>query len=125
MHKWKHLGTYEAVSDVEQKREDVRVNVHLPLQLRVSGYPAQDIRTRDLSGTGVGFATRLPVEMNQRASVTIMFDGWEFRSDVEIKFVKPIIAGVQVGAQFVDLVESDYERIVKIVFEYQQRSRAK
>lgn len=119
------MGTYEAVSDVEQKREDVRVNVHLPLQLRVSGYPAQDIRTRDLSGTGVGFATRLPVEMNQRASVTIMFDGWEFRSDVEIKFVKPIIAGVQVGAQFVDLVESDYERIVKIVFEYQQRSRAK
>lgn len=118
-------GTADADSDSiddeigRQKRENVRVDVQLPLIVRMHGreLPA---RTRDVSATGVGFSTRLPVELEQHAEVDIEFDGWTFTKRVVIRFVKPLLAGSMVGAQFEALTEDERERLVKQVFDVQR-----
>jgi c-di-GMP-binding flagellar brake protein YcgR len=104
-----------------QRRQNVRVDVHIPLTIRMSGRDAPG-RTRDVSATGVGFSTRLPVEMDQRGEVTIEFDdGWNFTKAVVIRFIKPILAGNVIGAQFEKLSADERERLVKQVFDVQRR----
>lgn len=111
-----------------QRRQNVRVDVQLPISLRLAGRDAMG-RTRDVSATGIGFSTRLPVELDQRGEVTVEFDGWRFSKAFIVKFVKPILAGSQVGVQFDELTQEERERLVKQVFDVQrsqlqnQRSR--
>lgn len=111
-----------------QRRQNVRVDVQLPIMLRMAGREAPG-RTRDVSATGIGFSTRLPVELDQRGDVTVEFDGWRFTKTFIVKFVKPILAGSQVGVQFEELTQEERERLVKQVFDVQrsqlqsQRSR--
>ena len=102
-----------------QKRQNVRVSVQLPITLTVAGreVPA---RTRDVSATGIGFSTRLPVEHDQRGEVVVEFNGWRFRKAFIIKFVKPILAGSMVGVQFDELTQEERERLVKQVFDLQR-----
>lgn len=102
-----------------QKRENVRVDVQLPLIVRMHGreIPA---RTRDVSATGIGFSTRLPVELEQHADVSIDFEDWTFDKRVTIRFIKPLLAGSMVGAQFDELTEDERERLVKQVFDVQR-----
>jgi c-di-GMP-binding flagellar brake protein YcgR len=102
-----------------QKRQNVRVDVQLPIRLRLSGQEAPG-RTRDVSATGIGFSTRLPIELDQRGEVTVEFDGWRFRKSFIVKFVKPILAGSQVGVQFEELTQEERERLVKQVFDVQR-----
>ncbi|MBC7462281.1 MAG: PilZ domain-containing protein [Thermoleophilia bacterium] len=102
-----------------QRRENVRVDVQIPLMIRMSGRDAPG-RTRDVSATGVGFSTRLPVEMDQRGEVTIEFGDWNFTKAVVIRFIKPILAGSLIGAQFERLTDDERERLVKRVFDVQR-----
>ena len=102
-----------------QRRQNVRVDVQLPMTLRMAGREAPG-RTRDVSATGIGFSTRLPVELDQRGEVTVEFDGWRFAKAFIVKFVKPILAGSQVGVQFEELTQEERERLVKQVFDVQR-----
>lgn len=103
-----------------QRRQNVRVDVQLPIQLSMSGRTAPG-RTRDMSATGIGFSTRLPVEIDQRGEVTVTFEDWQINKSFTVRFVKPILAGYQVGAQFEDLTQDERERLVKEVFDVQRR----
>lgn len=103
-----------------QRRQNVRVMVKLPVTLRVKGYPDIEARTRDLSATGTGFATRIPMEVDQRGHVTVHFAGWSFTKEFVVKFVKPILAGRQVGVAFAELTEDEHQRVVKEVFAIQR-----
>jgi hypothetical protein len=102
-----------------QRRQNVRVDVQIPLTIRMSGRDAPG-RTRDVSATGVGFSTRLPVELDQRGEVTIDFVTWQFTKAVVIRFIKPILAGNVIGAQFERLSDDERERLVKQVFDVQR-----
>jgi hypothetical protein len=102
-----------------QRRQNVRVDVQLPITIRMSGREAPG-RTRDVSATGIGFSTRLPVELDQRGEVTVEFDGWRFTKAYIIRFVKPILAGYQVGVQFDELTKEEREKLVKQVFDVQR-----
>jgi c-di-GMP-binding flagellar brake protein YcgR len=102
-----------------QRRQNVRVDVQLPIMLRLAGREAPG-RTRDVSATGIGFSTRLPVELDQRGEVTVEFDGWRFTKAFIVKFAKPILAGSQVGVQFDELSQEERERLVKQVFDVQR-----
>lgn len=103
-----------------QRRENVRVEVQLPLTIRIGGRETTG-RTRDMSATGVGFATREHVELNDRGEVTIEFDDWTFTKAFIVRFVKPILAGHQVGVQFDQLTADERERLVKLVFDVQRK----
>ncbi len=114
----------DAIDDVEDeigrtKRQNVRVDVQLPIVLSLAGreMPA---RTRDVSATGIGFSTRLPVEIDQRGEVVVEFSDWRFRKAFIVKFVKPILAGSVVGVQFDELTQEERERLVKQVFDVQR-----
>jgi hypothetical protein len=102
-----------------QHRQNVRVSVQLPIHLRMAGreFPG---RTRDVSATGIGFSTRLPIEIDQRGEVTVEFDGWRFDKSFIVKFVKPLLAGCMVGVQFEELTQEERERLVKQVFDVQR-----
>lgn len=102
-----------------QRRQNVRVDVQLPITLRIAGREAP-ARTRDISATGIGFSTRLPVELDMRGDVTVEFDGWNFRKAFVIRFMKPILAGHQVGVQFEELTQEEREKLVKQVFDLQR-----
>ena len=102
-----------------QRRQNVRVEVQLPITMRMGGREAPG-RTRDVSATGIGFSTRLPVELDQRGEVTVDFEGWRFTKAFIIKFVKPILAGYQVGVQFDELTKEEREKLVKQVFDVQR-----
>ena len=102
-----------------QRRQNVRVDVQLPIMLRMAGREAPG-RTRDVSATGIGFSTRLPVELEQRGEVTVEFHDWRFSKAFIVKFVKPILAGSQVGVQFDELTQEERERLVKQVFDVQR-----
>lgn len=102
-----------------QRRQNVRVDVQLPMVLHMAGREAPG-RTRDVSATGIGFSTRLPIELEQRGEVVVEFDGWRFRKAFIVKFVKPILAGSQVGVQFEELTQEERERLVKQVFDVQR-----
>lgn len=112
-------GKYVEDEFGRQKRQNVRVDVQLPMTLRLAGQEAPG-RTRDVSATGIGFSTRLPIELDQRGEVTVEFDGWRFRKSFIVKFVKPILAGSQVGVQFEQLAQEERERLVKQVFDIQR-----
>lgn len=102
-----------------QRRQNVRVDVQLPITLRMSGREAPG-RTRDVSATGIGFSTRLPVELDQRGDVVVEFEGWRFDKSFVVRFVKPILAGYQVGVQFEELTQEEREKLVKQVFDVQR-----
>jgi len=102
-----------------QRRQNVRVDVQLPITIRIAGREAPG-RTRDMSATGIGFSTRIPVELDQRGEVTVEFDGWRFTKAFIIRFVKPILAGTQLGVQFDELTSEERERLVKQVFDVQR-----
>jgi c-di-GMP-binding flagellar brake protein YcgR len=102
-----------------QKRQNVRVDVQLPITLRLGGREVPG-RTRDVSATGIGFSTRLPIELEQRGEVVVEFADWRFRKAFIVKFVRPILAGSQVGVQFDELTQEERERLVKQVFDVQR-----
>jgi len=114
-----------------QRRQNVRVNVKIPLHVVIEGYPNSDARSRDLSATGVGFATRLPLDVDTPGLVTVHFAEWKFTKDFVVRFVKPILSGRIVGVQFEALTEDERERVVREVFAVQraqlqeQRARQK
>ena len=112
-----------------QRRQNVRVNVKYPITVIVQGYPVSHARSRDLSATGVGFATRMPLGVDTTGSVTVRFPDWEFTKEFVVRFVKPVLAGRIVGVQFDELTEDERERVVKEVFAVQraqlQEQRAK
>lgn len=106
--------------DERRQRENVRVNVQFPVTVRLEGHEEQHCRSRNVSATGIGFSTRLPVENDARGAVTVHFPEWDFTKDVHVRFVKPIIAGRQVGAAFEELTPDERERLVKQVFAVQR-----
>lgn len=112
-----------------RRRQNVRVSVKYPITIHVSGHPGTKGRTRDLSATGVGFSTRLPLELEAKGIVTVHFPTWDFSKEFVVRFMRPILAGKQVGAQFSDLTEDEREKVVKEVFAVQraqlQAQRAK
>jgi hypothetical protein len=103
-----------------QRRQNVRVMVQYPVTIRIAGHPNIKARTRDLSATGVGFATRLPLDVDAAGSVTVHFPDWSFEKEFVVRFVKPILAGRQIGAQFRELTEDEREKVVKEVFAVQR-----
>lgn len=120
-----HAGSNPDSSDEVGRtlRQNVRVDVQLPIKVRLGGRDNLS-RTRDVSATGIGFSTRLPVEVDEHGEVVIEFDGWRFRKAFIVKFVKPILAGSVVGVQFEELSQEERERLVKQVFDL-QRSQLK
>jgi hypothetical protein len=110
----------EADEAGRQRRQNVRVMVQYPLTLNVNGHPSAEIRTRDLSATGFGFATRIPLAVEDTGMATIKFDDWTFNKRFIVKFVKPIIAGRICGVQFDQLTEDEREQVVKEVFAVQR-----
>lgn len=109
-----------AMPDGIQRRENVRVNIKIPVTIQIPGFAPVLNRTRDLSATGVGFATRLPLEVDMRGRVTIPFGTWTFTSGFIVRFCRPILAGKQVGAEFEDLTDENYRELVKEVFAVQR-----
>jgi hypothetical protein len=103
-----------------QRRQNVRVMVQYPITVRVEGHPDTPARSRDLSATGIGFATRLPLELEVAGTVTVHFPEWNFTKEFVTRFVKPILAGRQVGVQFSELSDEEHERVVKEVFAVQR-----
>lgn len=114
-------GEDDPVADEQgrQRRQNVRVDVQLPIKLFVNGRELVG-RTRDVSATGIGFSTRLPMAIEQRGEVLVSFSGWMFRKAFIVRFVKPILAGCQVGVQFDELTQEERERLVKQVFDVQR-----
>jgi c-di-GMP-binding flagellar brake protein YcgR len=112
---------FDPVADAlgRQRRQNVRVDVQLPITLRMHGREGPG-RTRDVSASGIGFSTRLPVELDQLGEVTVEFDGWRFTKAFIVRFVKPILAGCQVGVQFDELTQEEREKLVKQVFDVQR-----
>ena len=106
--------------DGRQRRQNVRVTVKMPITVQIPGYPDTSARSRDLSATGVGFATRLPLEIETRGSVTVHFPGWDFTKAFVVRFVKPILSGRQVGVQYDELSDDEHESVVKQVFAVQR-----
>ncbi|MCW2926680.1 MAG: PilZ domain [Thermoleophilia bacterium] len=102
-----------------QRRQNVRVDVQLPITLTFAGRTVPG-RTRDVSATGIGFSTRLPIGLDQRGDVIVEFDGWKFNKPFVVRFVKAILAGWQVGVQFDELTQDERERLVKQVFDVQR-----
>lgn len=102
-----------------QRRQNVRVDVQLPILLRISGREAPG-RTRDMSATGIGFATRLAIELEQRGEVVVDFEDWRFEKAFIVRFQKPILAGTVVGVQFDELTQEEREKLVKQVFDLQR-----
>lgn len=102
-----------------QRRQNVRVDVQLPITIKFAGREVPG-RTRDVSATGIGFSTRLPIGLDQRGEVVVEFDGWRFDKPFVVRFVKAILAGWQVGVQFDDLTQDERERLVKQVFDVQR-----
>jgi hypothetical protein len=125
----------EAAAEVDeagrQQRQNVRVNVKFPITLNFPGRDNVRIRSRDVSATGFGFATRLPLELEDTGVVTIEFPDWRFTKPFTVRFMKAILAGHVIGAQFDELSDDERERVVKEVFAVQrrqlqdQRARAK
>lgn len=103
-----------------QRRENVRVAAQFPITLRLEGYPEMTGKTRDLSAEGCAFATRLPLDREDRAEMTIHFQDWSFTKGVVVKFVRPILAGRHIGVQFDGLTPDERETIVKEVFSAQR-----
>ena len=103
-----------------QRRQNVRVSVQYPMTLNYAGHPPAEGRTRDLSATGFGFATRLPLDIDATGMATINFPDWTFTKQFIVKFAKPIIAGRICGVQFVELTEDERELVVKEVFAVQR-----
>jgi c-di-GMP-binding flagellar brake protein YcgR len=112
---------FDPVADAlgRQRRQNVRVDVQLPITLRMHGRDAPG-RTRDVSATGIGFSTRLAVQLEDRGEVTVEFNGWRFTKAFIVRFVKPILAGCQVGVQFDELTQEEREKLVKQVFDVQR-----
>jgi c-di-GMP-binding flagellar brake protein YcgR len=102
------------------KRENVRIDVKLPITVSFEDGPTVETRTRDVSATGLGFATRVPLAIEQRGAVTLQFSDWQFAKDFTVRYVKPILAGNQVGVQFDDLRDDEYSKLVKEVFAIQR-----
>ncbi|MCW2925767.1 MAG: PilZ domain [Thermoleophilia bacterium] len=102
-----------------QRRQNVRVEVQLPITLYIKGREAPG-RTRDVSATGIGFSTRLPIGIDERGEVLVEFDGWRFRKAFIVRFARPILAGAQVGVQFDELTQEEREKLVKQVFDVQR-----
>lgn len=115
-----HLSEEEEEAG-RQRRENVRVSVQIPLTVTLDGHPTYRGRTRDMSATGVGFATRLPVETGDSGSLTVHFDEFDLEQKFVVRFVKPILAGRQVGVQFDELTADEREKLVKAVFAIQRQ----
>lgn len=114
--------TQEAI-DIDlgkQRRQNVRVDVKYPVTMSIGNIHDVILRTRDISATGCGFSTRLPLETDMVGELTLEFPDWDFRKPFSVRFVKPILAGTQVGVQFIDLTEDERERLVKEVFDVQR-----
>jgi hypothetical protein len=103
-----------------QRRENVRINIRCPVTIRIDGHEPMRSRARDMSATGVGFSTRLPLDIDSVGRVTIHFDGWTFSKEFVVRFCRPIIAGKHIGAEFNQLTQDEHERIVKQVFSVQR-----
>jgi hypothetical protein len=104
-----------------QRRQNVRVTVQYPVTINATGHPSTPARTRDISATGIGFATRLSMEPNSAGTITVQFPDWTFTKEFVVRFAKPIIAGTQVGAEYVELTADERERLVKEVFAVQRQ----
>lgn len=103
-----------------QRRQNVRVDVKYPVTISIGNIHDVMLRTRDISATGCGFSTRLPMEIDMVGDLRLEFPDWDFRKGFVVRFVKPILAGTQVGVQFIDLTEDERERLVKEVFDVQR-----
>ncbi len=102
-------------------RRDVRVDVRFPMRLRIDGMgPPAPGRTRDLSATGFGFSTRFDLEKEVTGKVTLELPEWTFQKEFIVRFLKPIVAGSRVGAQFVDLTDDERDRLARVVFNVQR-----
>lgn len=110
----------ETPEQARQRRENVRVSVQLPITVQIDGREPVSGRSRDLSATGVGFATRLPIEVGDTGTVSVQFEGLEFTKRFVVRFMKLILAGRQIGAQFDDLSHDEREKLVKEVFAIQR-----
>lgn len=102
------------------RRQNVRVSVKYPITVKIAGLPDYIGRTRDISATGVGFATRAPLEVDMEGTVSVEFPTWKLTKQFVVRFVRPILAGRQVGVQYSELTHDEHEQVVKEVFTVQR-----
>ena len=104
-----------------QRRSHVRVEMERSIRVRGLGHAAEDASLMDLSGTGCGFRTTLPLEEGTKAFVTIAFEGWLLDCPVRCRFVRIDGRSRYVGAEFEGLTKGEVEQVVKEVFVEQRR----
>lgn len=112
----------EETEEERQRRENVRINIRCPVTVKIDGHESMRSRARDMSATGIGFSTRLPLEIGMSGRVTIHFDRWAFSKEFVVRFSRSIIAGKHVGVEFRELTQDEHERIVKEVFAIQREA---
>ncbi len=104
-----------------QRRDNVRISVRYPIVVHVQGHPRFEGRCRDISATGVGFTTRLPVEVGESGRLTVSFPTWELEAAFVVRFSAPILAGRRIGAEYVDLGDDLSEKVAREVFALQRQ----
>ena len=67
-----------------------------------------------------GRRSRCAYSATPTGEVTVEFSGWRFRKAFIVRFIKPILAGSQVGVQFDELTQEEREKLVKQVFDVQR-----
>lgn len=110
----------------EERRANLRVPARLPTTIKVGdGAGVMAATMRNVSTKGANIATRAQLREGDRAMLDIEFDDWTFRTRVLVRHAKPIVAGSQLGCEFVELSAADVERVVDSVFAIQRERTLK
>jgi c-di-GMP-binding flagellar brake protein YcgR len=120
-----------------QRRDFVRVPAILPVEFGIIS-PDQDLtaiktykaNTIDISGGGLKLLTNILVKERDLLQLTLFLEGEAMilsgiviRANIEVEEDNPKPASV--GVQFVNIHESDRDKVVKFVFDWQRQMRRK
>lgn len=111
------MGEQSSSGGSDQRRDNVRVDVTLGCEVKIARTSLTKVTLVDLSGTGCGIRTWLPIEEGSSGRIIIPFDTWTLDAPFTARFVRNDPgAGAYVGVQFDLLTKSEVEHIVREVF---------
>jgi hypothetical protein len=106
------LDEYPPTANIENRRGAKRVNVRLALPvylLSVVGHPAIQIRTRNISTSGVGFVSRRPFQKKEKIAVELFTAPNPGKLILaEVTFSRYVRDGIyEIGCTFLEAISRD------------------